>query len=85
MKIFLSDSYNQSHGRLEKVMEKVMESHGISRAQKSTNPVLYETETSLSIMTLTGYFFVSLVSAPVASQPSLFEQSKLTCLKMAFV
>lgn len=26
---FLSDSYNQSHGRLEKVMEKVMESHGI--------------------------------------------------------
>ena len=26
------------HGKLGKVMEKVMESQGISRAQKSTNP-----------------------------------------------
>ena len=44
-----------------------------------------KTETSSSIMTLTGYFFVPLVCAPVASQPPLFEQSKLTFLKMAFV
>ena len=30
---------NLGHGKLEEVMEKVMESHGTSKAQKSTNPV----------------------------------------------
>ena len=32
-------SLNFGHGKLEKVMEKVIESHGISKTSKSTNPV----------------------------------------------
>ena len=32
---------NLAHGKLGEVMEKVMESHGILKAEKTTNPLLY--------------------------------------------
>ena len=39
LNIFERDSKTQGHGKREKVMEKVMQGHGIWRAQKSTSPV----------------------------------------------
>ena len=38
--IFETDSWTHVLGKLEKVIQKVVERHGIWRAQKSTNPVL---------------------------------------------
>ena len=39
LRIFESDNVTLGDGKLEKVMENFMESHGIYRAQKGTNPV----------------------------------------------
>ena len=39
---------NFGHGNLQKVMEKVMESHGILKSSKSTNPVIVEWPISIN-------------------------------------
>ena len=38
---FETDSWTHGLGKLEKIMQKVLEIHGIWRAQKSANPVIY--------------------------------------------